>query len=180
MLELLKLESTNFLSYRNLSWKFDNPGLTLIRGIIKDDNVDADSNGSGKSTIPEMITWGLYGQTLRDASADDVVNYNVGRDCFVSLVFKKDSTYYRIRRYRRHKKQQNKIYLDTRKSVEDDVDWKDISGSLNHDTQNKILDLIGMEYQVFVDTHMLGLASSGFFSSTDAQRKCYFGTYRRC
>lgn len=169
MLELLKLSASNFLSYKELDWKFNNPGLTLIRGVIKDSNVDADSNGSGKSTIPEMLTWGLYGQTLRDASADDVINYNVGKDCFVGLEFKKDENYYRIRRYRKHKQEQNRVYLDMRNETQDK--WIDISASLNQETQDKIIDLVGMGYQVFVDTHMLGLASSGFFSSTDTQRK---------
>ena len=39
-------------------------GLVLIQGINKDD-ASAQSNGSGKSTIPDAISWCLYGVTAR-------------------------------------------------------------------------------------------------------------------
>lgn len=53
---------SNFGSYKNLELDFHSLGLALIQG----------KTGSGKSTLPDMVTWGLYGQTAKGGVADDI------------------------------------------------------------------------------------------------------------
>ena len=47
------------------------------------------SNGAGKSTIPNVILWALFGRTMHSANpGDKVINWFTGKDCKVKLTFK--------------------------------------------------------------------------------------------
>ncbi|MEJ2747876.1 MAG: AAA family ATPase, partial [Anaerolineae bacterium] len=60
----LRLELTNFLSYRDTAvLNFNGIHLACISG----------ANGAGKSTILDAMTWALFGQS-RSRSDDDLVN----------------------------------------------------------------------------------------------------------
>lgn len=52
----------NFGSYREVSIDFSEPGLSLVYG----------RTGSGKSTIPDMAFWTLFGETAKGGNADEV------------------------------------------------------------------------------------------------------------
>lgn len=62
----MKVEVTNFGSYRELSFDFSNLGLSLISG----------ETGSGKSTLQDMVAWALYGLTAKNGSVDEVRNWD--------------------------------------------------------------------------------------------------------
>lgn len=64
-MRLLQVSAANFFSYDMLDVRLDDRGVVLLDGINEDDP-DADSNGSGKSTVIEAVTAGLYGKTLRN------------------------------------------------------------------------------------------------------------------
>lgn len=81
-----KIIIDNFLSIGHVELDFDYNGLVLVNGKNKDSPV-SDSNGSGKSTIPEAILWCLYGATKRGLKADEIVNRTTGKDCIVKLYF---------------------------------------------------------------------------------------------
>lgn len=61
-MKILSVIAGNFGSYPYVSFQPDNKGLTLISG----------PTGSGKSTIPDIILWTLYGITSKDGNIDDV------------------------------------------------------------------------------------------------------------
>lgn len=61
-MKLTRCEVRNFGSYPHFEIDFSNAGLGLIYG----------RTGSGKSTIPDMPAWILYGKTAKDGAADDV------------------------------------------------------------------------------------------------------------
>lgn len=67
-MRFLAAEVTNFGSYKQLSFNFDNLGLTLIHG----------ATGSGKSTLLDIIPWVLFGRTAKNGSVEDVRNWGVG------------------------------------------------------------------------------------------------------
>lgn len=69
-MKLLKAEIYNFASYDHLEFNFDDLGLSLISG----------STGSGKSTLFDIATWVLFGQTAKDGSVDDVRSWNNKED----------------------------------------------------------------------------------------------------
>lgn len=69
--------ASNFGSYEYVAFEPDNKGLCLIHG----------ATGCGKSTIPDMVSWGLFGTTAKNGNADDVRSWsNLGESTSVSIV----------------------------------------------------------------------------------------------
>ena len=82
-MQLKKLEIRNFYSARKIDVDFTNfSGLVLING----ENVDTGgSNGAGKSLILEALTWGLFGKTIRKSTEEAMVNFDVKKNCSVTV-----------------------------------------------------------------------------------------------
>lgn len=64
-MKIIHIFARNFGSYEDLAYNFGDGNLTLISG----------STGSGKSTIPDMVCWALYGVTAKNGNADDVISW---------------------------------------------------------------------------------------------------------
>jgi DNA repair exonuclease SbcCD ATPase subunit len=108
MLELKEVTWQNVLSYGNYptTLELDNLGQCLIIGeVIDDESKSSDganikkSNGAGKSTIPNVIQWILFGRTMHSRNpGDSIVNYFTGQDCWGRLIFKNGNTITRTRK----------------------------------------------------------------------------------
>lgn len=87
-------------------------GLAHIAGVNLDDPGNS-SNGAGKSTMLEALTWGLFGEGLprpqgnteQGARADEVLNDRVGKQCRVEveLVDEVEGKTYVVARWRKWK-----------------------------------------------------------------------------
>lgn len=75
-MKLTKCEVRNFGSYKHFEIDFSSPGLNLIYG----------RTGSGKSTIPDMPAWILYGQTAKDGASDDVRSWQAPNEATVGVL----------------------------------------------------------------------------------------------
>ena len=64
-MKILSAKATNFGSYKELDFKFENQGLTLISG----------PTGSGKSTLCDLIPWVLFGRTAKNGAVDEVISW---------------------------------------------------------------------------------------------------------
>lgn len=69
-LKLKKCIVKNFGSYKDLTFDFSNKGLTLVYG----------PTGSGKSTLPDIPAWILYGVTSKGYKAEEVKNWSSLQD----------------------------------------------------------------------------------------------------
>ncbi|KAI0454237.1 P-loop containing nucleoside triphosphate hydrolase protein [Xylaria acuta] len=129
-------------------------GLTFVVG----------SNGSGKSTLIEAIVWCQFGRCIRKGlSVGDVVNDITGRDCMVRLSF---SNGYTITRYRKHKIHGNRVIVSVH-----GIDQPQFEHGEARATQHALDELLGIDYEEFIKTVVLGHESAaGFLSSTPAQR----------
>ncbi|KAI0859951.1 P-loop containing nucleoside triphosphate hydrolase protein [Xylaria cubensis] len=129
-------------------------GLTFVVG----------DNGSGKSTLIEAIVWCQYGRCIRKGlSVGDVVNDITGKNCMVSLSF---SNGYTITRYRKHKMHGNRVIVSL-----NGIEQTQIEHGEARATQAAIDELLGIDYEEFIKTVVLGHESAaGFLSSTPAQR----------
>lgn len=76
-------------------------GINLLQGENLDDS-SAESNGSGKSSIPDAICWALYGITARGESGDAIVNRTVGANTRVILKLIDDDVLYVVTRTRKY------------------------------------------------------------------------------
>lgn len=166
----------NFLPFgtEGVEIKFNDYGnIVLVEGFNKDskqieygeeENEDkSNSNGTGKSSIQEIIVFTIYGKTIKrpeKINVDDVVHNKVGRDCTTVVEFDD----YRICRTRMENGKRNKNSLRLWKS--DKGIWGDeteITLGTMSATQKKIDEIIGLSYESFINICIF----------TDDQRSCF-------
>lgn len=84
----------NFRSFRD-EQVFDldrKPGLYYMTGR-NEAEPELEANGAGKSTVWEAICWCFFGKTSRMLKAGEVGNWEVGKQCSVSVEFETDDVY---------------------------------------------------------------------------------------
>jgi len=106
------IDISNFLSIGNAKINLDENGYTLVNGVNKNPDDMAKSNGSGKSSIWEAISWCLTGETIRGSK--DVVNLYGDDGAKIELDFNIDNDNYKIIRTKDHSKLKTnlKIYIN--------------------------------------------------------------------
>ena len=118
-------------------------GLVLIQGENHDD-ASAKSNGSGKSTIPDALSWCLYGVTARDESGDDIIN-TTRKTASVVVDLIDDESVYRVSRYRKDKKYKNRVILEKVNKTA----VVDLTLGTDKETQLRINQIVGCDIDVF-------------------------------
>ena len=98
-----------FMSFEEETIKLDTPGFTSVKGINENDSDSAMSNGSGKSTIWEAISWVLTGETIRQNKS--ITNLYTNTGCLVKLTFSVDNDDYIITRAKDHFEFKTNLYI---------------------------------------------------------------------
>lgn len=111
-MRLLQLTTENFMSLQGVqALNLQDVGLAHICGLNEDDPGN-DSNASGKTTILEALTWGLFGEGLPRAEgnseqgvrADEVLNDKLKKQCRVIVHLEdEDHNQYAVFRWRKWK-----------------------------------------------------------------------------
>jgi DNA repair exonuclease SbcCD ATPase subunit len=104
------LRIQNFLTIGDATVQLKDKGLHLIQGE-NEDNTSAKSNGAGKSSIVDAISWVLFGVTARGTKGDKVVHNVRKKDCFVELRVEHGESTYIVERYRKHATHKNQLRL---------------------------------------------------------------------
>ena len=118
-MDIVRLEIQNFLAIGGPTRiNLANQGLVLVQGENQDDT-SAESNGTGKSSIADALSWVFYGETARGVSGDEIVNDTIKKNCRVTAIIIDGATTYEITRARKDKELKNQ----TRVLV-----WKDKEG----------------------------------------------------
>ena len=130
-------------------------------------------NGHGKSALLDAITWCLWGRA-RGQVQDDLVSYGA-EEARVALEFLARGSRYRAVRMRRRaggRRQQGSTVLELRAINDYGGDAQPISGNTVRETQAKIEQLVGMDYETFINSAFLlqGRADE-FTNKTPAERK---------
>lgn len=126
------IKSKNFLSWKNLEFSFES-GITLLTGWNKQDNT---AEASGKSSIPNMLTWGLFGCLPKDAGIDQVIHTGE-KSCMVEITLDNGTIISRTRN-------PNKLYIQNGSDIQTGKDLRD--------TQKLVDNIIGMSFETFVQT----------------------------
>ena len=131
----------NFLSTGNtpIEIVLNNSPSTLIIGV----------NGSGKSTVLDALTFGLFGKPFRRIKKDQLVNSVNGRDCIVEVYFDIGKRRYLV--IRGIKPTRFEIYMDG-KLINQDASSRDYQKLL----ENNILKL---NHRSFTQVVILGSSS---------------------
>ena len=104
-----KIRLCNFLSFGDSEILLDVPGYTLVSGINNSADDFASSNGSGKSSIWEAISWVLTGETIRGCK--NVTNINGDDGALVELTFEVDGDEYIVTRTKDHSKLKSNLKI---------------------------------------------------------------------
>lgn len=131
------------------------PSVVMIAGRLKD--AGASSNGAGKSTILDAMTWCLFGKELRDRASGSMVR-DGAPSCHVEVTFRReDDTLVKISRHRKKSG-----------GVEVEIDGK--RSSTASGGQEKIEQLIGFTFDLFTKTVVFGGDFNSFCRMTAAAR----------
>ncbi|MEW6497800.1 MAG: AAA family ATPase, partial [Cyanobacteriota bacterium] len=134
----LQLTLKNFLSYREVSLDFRGLHTACICG----------SNGAGKSSLLEAITWVIWGQS-RAASEDDVIHAGA-KDVRVDFIFTTNQLTHRIIRTR-HRGQSSSLEFQ----VETPNGFRSLTEKGVRATQQLILHHIKLDYDTFINSAYL-------------------------
>ncbi len=122
-------------------------------------------NGAGKTSLLDAVTWSLWGRA-RARSDDELIH--VGQlEMAVTIDFQQASVPYRVIR-KRTSKGRGSGTLDL--FVFDDDQWKVQSGESVRDTQNRIIQLLHLDYETFVNSAFLQQGKAELVHAQNARR----------
>lgn len=164
----IRLELRNFLAYCSPdAISFEGMHLACLSG----------ANGAGKSSILDGITWAIWGKA-RSRSDDDLIH--IGQEeMAVTLDFVQNERRYRIIRKRRLGGQRKSggrapgtTMLDLFGWTQEENTYRIISEPSIRQTQSKIVDLVGLDYETFVNSAFLQQGRADAFTiQAPAHRK---------
>jgi exonuclease SbcC len=139
----LQLTLSGFLSYRDrVELDFTGFDLACIAG----------SNGAGKSSLLDAITWSLFGQARK--RDDSLINTNE-EIAEVSLIFSYEGNTYRVLRTKpRIKTTQLEFHILQDTSDELDIEsgtWKPLTERTLRDTEARIQETLNLDYDTFIN-----------------------------
>lgn len=145
-MKINSLEISNFLAIGEIDVRLDDRGLVLVEGENQDDT-SQNSNGSGKSSFPDAISWCLFGVTARGETGDKIINRTAKKGTRVSIRIDDGGTMYQIARHRKHKVNKNRLQI--LQWEKDKAEWVDLTLGTDRETQLRVNKLIGCSPSVF-------------------------------
>lgn len=163
----------NFLSIGNQTQAvdFDKEHLTLILGKNLDLGGDDSGarNGTGKTTMINALSYGLFGQALNKIRKENLINKINGKGMLVTVEFEVNGTEYRIERGR--KPNVLKLFVNNQEHKSGDESNDDAQGD-SRETQKYIDRLLGMSHTMFKHLVALNTYTEPFLSlNTGDQRE---------
>lgn len=161
MITLQNITIKNFMSVGNVTQcvQFDDAGLTLVLGNNVDLGGEGSRNGTGKTTIVNALSYGLYGSALTNIKKDNLINKSNNKGMMVTVDFEKNGTKYRIERGR--KPNVFRFLVDSTDMAEGVTDEGQGEGRL---TQVEIEHILGMSHDMFKHIVALNTYTEPFLS----------------
>ena len=141
----LKLSLRNFMCYRDNvpPLSFEGMHLACLCG----------DNGHGKSALLDAMTWALWGEAR--AKSDDELIYVGEREMEVELEFAAGPNRYRVVRKREKAGARRVGQTSLELHLADRDGFKAITGNTMRETQQKIIEILRMDYQTFINSAFL-------------------------
>jgi len=163
MIKIKNLTVRNFMSVGNQTQAidFDKGQLTLVLGENMDLGGDDSGarNGTGKTTIINGLSYGIYGQALTNIKRDNLINKINSKGMLATVTFEKDGIEYHIERGRKPN-----ILKFSINGQEQDLEDLDESQGDSRETQKAIEEMIGMSHDMFKHLVALNTYTEPFLS----------------
>jgi DNA repair protein SbcC/Rad50 len=115
------------------------------------------SNGAGKSTLFDAMTWSLFGKARR---SDDGLIHNKSESCQVVFDFEYEGNRYRVDRTKpREKNTTLEFHVQTPAG-----DWKPFTEAGVRATEQRIQEILGLDYDTFVNASFFLQGKADMFS----------------
>ena len=159
----VRLSISNFMPYRENVPTLDFTGIHTV-SICGD-------NGNGKSAIIDAITWALWGKTR--AKRDDELIHQGQYEAAVEFEFTVNAQNYRvIRKHARPKKRGASGQSALNFQIATGNGFRSIDGDTMTQTQQKIIDVLHMDYDTFTNSAYLRQGHADeFTTATPVERK---------
>jgi len=155
-MKIISIEAQNYMRFKELKLNLET-GLHLISGYNYDEDT---SNGSGKTSVLQVIEIAIFGETLRGLGKDEIINEDAGRNCFVKVAFSHNNEECTILRTRKP----NDIVF-TRNGVKD-------VGKDDLETQKRIQSFIGITHEAFTKSIYLNTSDEcNFVALSDKDKQ---------
>ena len=145
---------------------FDNQRLTLVLGENLDQGGDdaGSRNGTGKTTLINALSYGLFGEALTKIRRENLVNKTNNKNMLVTLTFEKDGVKYRIERGRRPNTLRYFIN-DSEQEITDESqgDSRMTQAAINH--------MLGLSHSMFKHILALNTYTEPFLSMSANEQK---------
>lgn len=112
-INFIDLKIHNFMSFKDAYISFTEAGYNLITGINNNPRDNAKSNGSGKSSIWNALTYCLTGETVNGISKNLVNIHFPSEDMSVELNFKVNDALFKLIRFKTDKGSDLKLYVNS-------------------------------------------------------------------
>ena len=170
MIKIKNLTVRNFMSVGNQTQaiSFDKGQLTLVLGENLDLGGDDSGarNGTGKTTIINGLSYGIYGTALTNIKKDNLVNKINGKGMLVTLTFDKDGQEYHIERGRKP----NVLKFSINGHEQELKDLDESQGD-SRETQKAIEEMMGMSHDMFKHLVALNTYTEPFLSMKAGEQR---------
>ena len=151
------------MSYREEVPELDFTGMTVT--------ALSGRNGHGKSALLDSITWALWGK-CRVRSADDIVSLGAEETRVELTFFASNETYRVIRSHKKPSSTRRNGVTDLQLQIEQSDHFIPITEDSVRNTQSKIINVLSMDYDTFINSaFLLQGHSDEFTNKTPSQRK---------
>lgn len=155
---LKTLVASNFYSFKHLEINFaDYRGIVYVKGTNKD---TGGSNGSGKSSLCEMVSFGLFGKTIRKSTEEALINVDSKKNLRVTIEAEKPGV-------------GTALIVRTKKptSLNFFLNGEDLTQENANKTQELIESTLGINYKTYSASIIFGQHSDIDFLSATADDK---------
>lgn len=170
MIKIKNLTVKNFMSVGNQTQAidFDKGQLTLVLGENLDLGGDDSGarNGTGKTTIINGLSYGIYGQALTNIKRDNLINKINSKGMLVTVTFEKDGVEYHIERGRKP----NLLKFSINGEEQELSDLDESQGD-SRETQKAIEEMFGMSHEMFKHLVALNTYTEPFLSMKAADQR---------
>ncbi len=151
----VSLTLKGFLSYKNE---------TEIDLSLVDVACVSGANGAGKSSLFDAMTWALFGRARRN---DDALINDTCDECSVSFVFDYENNRYRVLREKPRGKGTGLEF----QIMTADSDWKPLTESGLRATEDRIRDVLSLDYDTFINASFFLQGKADMFTQQPAARR---------